>query len=258
MAKARAKPKTQLSRREREKRALVARIIVILRRGEPSRFRYEAACRHGLRIGWVLQGWSWSRSDAAASEIVALALSKMGVARPSYEEGQPESVETVKGARQWCTVCGGELEFGQVRYCSAICGRIGRAKRERKEESEAVRIEYLARVETDLHDIFERITDTCVVCQKKFVRRKSNRPQKYCGWDCYHSAKRTRYRRCAQCGTEFYDKTNLRKYCSDTCYQASRLKTAICEKCGATFQTKHYRAKYCSPECSPWKRTKAA
>ena len=219
MAKARAKPKTQLSRREREKRALVARIIVILRRGEPSRFRFEAACRHGLRIAWTWRGVSWAVADAAAAEIVALALHRMGVARPSDAEAGGEIVEPARGAVAFCRTCGGPLELGEQAFCSAICARIGYAKRRRYDRTDVAVVAHAEKL-AGLHAaIAKRRMAVCAHCGKNFERRLTKHSQKFCSMSCqYASRKKPRFRlSCRFCGSEFEAYSTRTRYCSGAC-----------------------------------------
>jgi hypothetical protein len=84
----------ELQRRERrlkkaERKQAVDRVASILKRGEPTRFAFEAACRHDLRAQMCLAGMAWSRADATAAEIVSEALARIGAQRPSFEQGQP-------------------------------------------------------------------------------------------------------------------------------------------------------------------------
>jgi hypothetical protein len=102
---------------------LVNAMAEILQRGEESPFRYEAYCRHGLRSGLVLAGWSWALSDATAQAIVASALNRIGAKRPPWIEGQrgyAQSGTLILCAN--CHQCGKVLLTDlHLKYCSADC-----------------------------------------------------------------------------------------------------------------------------------------
>ena len=45
------------------RRSLISSVAIILDKGEPTRFRFESACRHGLRARYCIKGWPWVEAD---------------------------------------------------------------------------------------------------------------------------------------------------------------------------------------------------
>jgi hypothetical protein len=113
------------------RRALIGSIAGILGDGRTSPFEFEGECRHGLRSGLCEIGWPWAVADITAGEIVARALGRLGVKRPTWMQGQPDWVDTAPDSRTtWertdCARCGKPLPEGDVnrfyrRYCSRLC-----------------------------------------------------------------------------------------------------------------------------------------
>jgi hypothetical protein len=103
--------------------AKVRAVADVLRTGLSSPFRYEAACRHGLRAQLCLNGWPWEAADQEAHRLVQSALDLLGARRPSYEQGQPDwthqGVITVERTR--CKRCGRPLPEDAWKWCSATC-----------------------------------------------------------------------------------------------------------------------------------------
>ncbi len=107
------------------RRRLVHSVAAICRGAQPSPFRYEAICRHALRAGLCLQGWSWHRADVTAGEIVGAGLRMIGAARPRWQQGQPEWTQEgfspIEHTR--CRECGRPLGDDNPNriFCSAVC-----------------------------------------------------------------------------------------------------------------------------------------
>lgn len=118
-------PKAKLRRINKDRRRhLVETVAAILKRGEPTVFAFEAACRHGLRSRLCLQGWKWAEADALAAEIVATALNRIGARRPTWEEGQPEFAQNGAGAlieRTRCIRCHKPLPENHRKFCGHTC-----------------------------------------------------------------------------------------------------------------------------------------
>lgn len=129
--KARA-PRLATARRK----ALVDRCAVILRAGEPTCFAFEANCRHSLRAGLCLNGWSWARADTEAAEIVAEALRRIGARRPTWREGQPrytqEGFSPIERSR--CIWCARGLPDDRWLYCCTTCSQRARHVRRVRDE----------------------------------------------------------------------------------------------------------------------------
>ncbi|WP_146619996.1 hypothetical protein [Acuticoccus sediminis] len=91
--------------------------------GAPSRFAFEASCRHGIRSGLCEDGWPWHDADLAAGDVVSRALAMTGATRPTWKEGQPEW--TQDGAlpieRERCIRCAKPLPEGHWKFCSVVC-----------------------------------------------------------------------------------------------------------------------------------------
>lgn len=118
------KPKPKPKQLNKDRRAhLVKTAANILRYGEPTKFALESDCRHSLRAGLCLKGWSWSDADCVAAEIVAAALNQIGARRPTWQEGQPEYCQPgiIALARSRCVRCGWKLPEGHTKFCSRIC-----------------------------------------------------------------------------------------------------------------------------------------
>ena len=175
---------------EKRRAAVVEKVAAILDRGEPTRFAYEGACRHGVRVGFILgAGWPWQAADAAAAEIIEAAFHRLGVSRPRWAEGQPEHVEPAV-ARFFCARCGVELpeSLGDKprTYCSRACAHAARMFRHRQDNEaenrayqEAWRKAWQARQP-------ER---TCRGCGESFRPKAPSSGGKFCSMACYSRAR---------------------------------------------------------------------
>jgi hypothetical protein len=125
-------------------RRLVEGVARLLRRGEPTRFAFEAVCRHSLRSGLCLRGWSWHDANAEATEIVLLALRALGAARPPWIMGQPEWTQdgVLAFERTRCIQCGWRLPPENRKFCGPVCYRAFHNERHRR--SRAAEIVVLA------------------------------------------------------------------------------------------------------------------
>lgn len=160
---------------------LIDRAADILRKGEASKFQFEAACRYGFRSSFCLQGWSWTEADLVAAEIVAVALSMIGAERPTWKEGQPEWTQdgVLRVERDDCIRCHDPLPEGHFKFCSAECGNAHRqelARRTDMEASNARVYAYFTAWST------KQPEQPCEVCETKF---KPNRPgRRFCSIRC--------------------------------------------------------------------------
>lgn len=221
-----AKPRQWKLSQER-RRSLIERAADILRSGQPTAFALEGACRHGLRSGLCLDGWTWAAADIEARDIVSRALNQLGARRPTWTEGQPE--HTSDGfapiERTRCAHCAGKIpedrgsRNGPTIYCSDLCSQGAAAHRARLSGEQVSRAEWLARAAARRERTFGAEID------------------------------------CAHCGKPFRPgyNVNRQRFCSRTCADAGkvyhRLPERACVGCGATFKPQHGTAKYCSPEC---------
>lgn len=126
---------------------LIAAVVKILAKGEPTKFRFEATCRHSLRSGFVLNGKGWQQADDRAAAIVAEALRRLGAARPTWQEGQPEATqETLR--HYYCQHCGGPITphpfVPYKKFCSLRCGALAVKKRAVERRGDEMRVEHAA------------------------------------------------------------------------------------------------------------------
>jgi hypothetical protein len=118
-----AKPKA--ARINKDRRAHIVRVIAaILVAGEPTKFAFEATCRHAVRSRLCLAGWRWSDADDMAADIVAMALRRIGAQRPTWQQGQPEWAQEgfAPILRTRCVRCRSPLPEGHLKFCSQLCG----------------------------------------------------------------------------------------------------------------------------------------
>jgi len=191
-------PKPEKPKRARKVRVglrfepLVARVAKFLEHGEPTRFRYEGAMRHGLRAAMCLQGRPWREADWLAAAIVAAAIAKLAIERPTWVMGQPEYTALPGFAppeRYFCERCGGPMpEGGRRTYCSQICvrGAINeRTYRELRDMGEAqhAAMKMLRRLAKS--DYFAaRRTITCEWCGTPHQYRAGANPRTFCSRRC--------------------------------------------------------------------------
>jgi predicted nucleic acid-binding Zn ribbon protein len=145
------------------RQAKVRQIADVLREGEPSRFRYEAACRHGLRAKLCLDGWPYHAADQEAHQLVQAALDMLGARRPSWAMGQPEWTQdgTRVAERYRCARCAGPLPEGRWLWCSDACRSAAhqdRARRQNREDHNAKARAYRAAWAAKVP---ERTCETC-------------------------------------------------------------------------------------------------
>ena len=116
-----ARKAQRLSRDHR--RRLIDGTAMILRRGDPTPFAFESFCRHGIRSGLCLRGWTWADADEAAADVVRAALRQIGATRPTYQQGQPEYTQdgVIMFERTRCVVCGWRLPPENRKFCGKIC-----------------------------------------------------------------------------------------------------------------------------------------
>lgn len=111
---------------KRTREADVVLIVAsIMATSEPSRFRFEALCRHTLRAARCLQGMPWQKADDWAAQIVSKALVSVGAQRPDWKMGQPEFTQPgiFAESRTRCVQCGRRLPETHHKYCGPECAQ---------------------------------------------------------------------------------------------------------------------------------------
>lgn len=275
--------------------ALVDRVAEVLRFGEPTKFRFEATCRHALRSAFILGGhWGWQRADLEAATIVGDALRRIGAAtRPSWWQGQPEFVDP----RETCINCGGPLDLSGMEpwrhsFCSQLCKDAKNLRRERSfqywETAAAKEAFYRAakarlppRACAHCGEVFAPATvktlycsasctnharpdyhppRPCAVCGQFFSARGARREGAlYCSPACFGAARRTLPDRpCGHCGRIFRPADATKRFCSRECAQAMRYQLT-CQECGEAFQAGRPDARFCGNRCkkSAWRRSRS-
>ena len=216
---------------DKRRAVVVEAVAAILDKGEPTRFAYEGACRHGVRGAFILcAGMPWRAADTAAADIIESAFRRLGVSRPRWIEGQPEAVEPVV-ERLTCIACGGEIgetrnrNGGERRYCSAECRVAFLSRMRRRDEERATRAEWLAK-QAAIKDANRPMRD-CQECGKPYRPNAGTRPGKFCSRECAgKNVNRRRITRperpCERCGVIFKPKAQGRRFCSYACSLEAR------------------------------------
>ncbi|EAQ35763.1 hypothetical protein NB311A_05083 [Nitrobacter sp. Nb-311A] len=123
-------PKKKRFKVNKDRRAHIVRVVTsILAGGEPTRFAFEATCRHAVRSRLCLNGWSWAAADDLAADVVKDALRRLGARRPTWKEGQPEWAQDgfAPILRTRCIRCHRTLEGERWKFCSELCDQSHRA-----------------------------------------------------------------------------------------------------------------------------------
>jgi hypothetical protein len=224
MARARRKRKKREQARRLHQEPIVRATAEILTTGRPTLFRWESACRHGLRAGLCLKGWKWAAADDHAAKIVALALARVGASlRPTWRIGQPQFFDR---EFRYCQACGGYSANGNDRpWCSEECRNVVKmrdwwhGKRDDDAAHEKARRIMLSGGAEQLPTARER---TCKGCGHSFVVPYSNPRTVYCSHRCFTKADRRHPRECAICAASFVAKGPA-LYCGPPCIaQAKR------------------------------------
>lgn len=233
---------------------IVRHVAVIFDSGNRySRFRFEGAVRAGIRSARCLAGERWPAADAFAALVIELALHRLGVTRPTWEQAQPDYQDT---ERFFCTVCGRALDDGRQLYCSDACNRTAQTRRmklEMADYADAARAAFRAASNRG-----QLATLTCKHCAKEFTIDWKHPWSRYCSRACYQAQRRPTPRACAQCAREFTPeyRNDPRKFCSKKCEAESRRakrEPRACILCQAMFVPKRGgkgTARFCSPGCA--------
>lgn len=191
----------------------------ILEAGRPTPFRWESACRHGLRAALCLKGWRWDAADGHAARVVSLALARVGATlRPPWRVSQPEAVER---EFRWCASCGGYSADGNDRpWCSDECRNVMKMRdwwhAGRDEDAARERARRIAFTGTAEQPSAAARHRSCRGCGKSFAVPYSNPKTVYCSHRCWTQADRRHPRDCIICAAPFMSK-GAAKYCSPAC-----------------------------------------
>lgn len=266
MARPKRKKKERAERLHRE--PIVREVARILETGTPTKFRYESACRHGLRASFCMDGLKWDAADERARQIVTLALHRIGASlRPTWSIGQPQRDATREYF--YCRHCQAFMPEGNS---SPWCGEQCREARWIIEWKRGSAADDVARREA-LRSVFGasaepssgRAERKCKGCDKAFV--PNQRGQRFCSNPCArHHVKSTWLREskpCAICSTPFMAHLETSLYCSAPCVAEGerRVRRAwmakkraqhdkTCAICSKAFLTSRLDRIYCGDECA--------
>jgi predicted nucleic acid-binding Zn ribbon protein len=223
LARRHARDEARVAKHRRE--TITAAVVRILVKGEPTKFAFEGACRHGLRSQLCLDGHAWAAADKAAATIVGEALRRIGPRRPLWHEGQPEHTQFgfAPVERFYCIRCGNPLRDPKPHgsaliYCSPTCRDAQKTDRRRKMMKAMSAAEYQAmlvmRREAQREASLEERTKVCPNCGKAFV--PLNARTKFCSESC--SGSMVRYEiKCAWCRKTAATVRANARFCSRMC-----------------------------------------
>lgn len=245
-----------------KRRAMVEKVLGVLRHWQLSPFEYEGSTRAGIRSALVLQGYSWARSDLEAEALVAEALGIMGAKRPTWLQGQREYTIPVEN----CQRCGGPLGpeeiTGYRRFCSDLCQDAARVANFEMYQI----VTGLARGAAWYATMKKKLPERpCDWCGKMFrpgtleYYLKTNS----CSPECNRALVAARYdrRQCVHCGQWFKPATYHAKFCSIECRRqhlkearaaaaAERRARRPCDNCGRWFEPRRADARFCGVRCN--------
>ena len=265
------------ARKKKEKKAerkadlpLIGTAARILETGRRSKFEHEATVRHGLRSAFCLDGAPWQKADSRAARIVEAALHRIGAARPTWLEAQPDVIlhdRLLEFTR--CTRCGNKLPAdapAHARFCSDTCKNSALSNARNRmiaTEGEAGRLAYVAAwTEARKKKIGQYL---CETCGTKFERKWKPEGYRFCSHKCSNvRAHALESRACAHCRQEYFPTRAHGKYCGEDCrkaaskaYMAAYHKERSpppaerpCAVCGRPFCPAREDALYCSHACN--------
>lgn len=231
--------------------ARVVAVGAILRDWSSSPFEHEGACRHGIRAGLCLDGWSWPRADAEAARVVSEALSANGATRPTWEQGQPEWIDELT-ERTYCAWCGKRMP-PQVepnrngvsrKYCSKMCLQANADRKARIIGEQRSWAEHVAALAARKKANWEERRRRCKHCGTVFTPNRIK--QQYCSNKCAHAGmkrpNKLKYKPCKGCGEPIHPK-NGKEWCSRECWYKHGRKPSRperkCAWCGETFHVRY-------------------
>lgn len=214
---AKAKAALELGRMNKERLdVLVGRTAAILRTGDLTLFAHEAACRHGMRSAFCLDGRSWALADAMAASIVDKALKRIGASRPTWQDGQPLIDGDDLTEWHYCKRCGTPLPAGHRKWCSDLCMKSHYNEIGNKEGARLSRVEWLAKCVAKTIETKERIK-LCEHCGEAFNPGHYHKTLRFCSTRCSTLAREPVTRVCEHCGGEFKTIARHARFCSKSC-----------------------------------------
>jgi hypothetical protein len=222
------------------RRALVEKIVLILRKGQPTIFAFESACRAGLRSGFCIEGFGWTLADIEAAAIVESALRQIGACRPTWREGQREY--TGHEDRLLCANprCQKPIEraAGEYQYrlfCSAFCRSSVQNFRYASEHRAEAKATSKAWRDAQRASAAPRPCGWCGRSFRPLIQTGKPEPR-FCGKSCAarygNSIRPERFgwmaprlaatpaappQACEECGTSFRPKWKGNRYCGKLC-----------------------------------------
>lgn len=213
-------------------------------------FENEGAIRTGIRSSLCLQGYSWQRSDEEASLLVNSAFTKMGVERPTWEQGQPEYTVPRENCA-WCYKALPEeylTKKKNIRFCSSICAK---AMLEAKDTIDRKRRHAFLGAITRLMNRENAEPVKCPNCNRLFRPERSARI--YCSEECYGQSKIVRKPKpCLNCEKIFLPKRDKHRFCCMACvfeYEKTHGEKARCDYCRKKFVKWRKTSRFCCRLC---------
>lgn len=106
------------------------RVAELLLTGDPTRWRWTAACRHGIRAALCAKGYRngnptispWEQADRHAVAIVTLARHRIGLSRLPVSWRETQGALYEHRVFYYCESCRGHMPEGNDRpWCSEEC-----------------------------------------------------------------------------------------------------------------------------------------
>lgn len=244
-------PLPKVIRDKKRRDHIINGIMDELRDWRSSPFENEGVVHASIRSALCLQGHSWRASDAEATSLVHAAFVKMGVQRPSYEQGQHEYSDA-NSVCSWCYTQIPEDMLGikrVVRFCSDHCAKVAYVNRE---YGQTLKYNNIAQSAYKLIAQVRQTARECAQCGDPFYPRVDQKTRMYCSIRCLGDSQKTiTPKPCKQCGEIFRPTQNQIKYCSKPCYHAAlRLPPVECAECGKPFHKKKKSQTLCSAVCA--------
>lgn len=239
-----SKPRRIIRGHKREH--VVDSVAVLLKAFKLSPFEHEAACLHGLRSGFCLEGHRWPLANLEAEQIVAEALRQIGAERPTWGQGQREYTVPRENC-SWCRRPLKEEDYTGKRdrkFCSAKCARSALRYRDVEDRRSCGTVVWSAR---RLVYAEKRPLKVCKNCGGTF--RPTESKAIFCSTKCSSDHQRCNHDiSCKTCGKKFRPTARQRAHCSEKCYYDSRIVRQIactCQLCGTEFISKLAGTLYC-------------
>lgn len=243
--------------REDQRKALIELVGKFLAQWRSSPWENEGPARHQLRTHFIRLGHSWALSDLEADKIIQTALRKLGyVKRPTWEEGQPESLK----ADQACLQCGRALKSIPGRaatafFCHPVPGRVSCEDRYNAHRDVVFKASQTAAAQRLYRTAFLATLPPVECGNCRTIFKPKNIGQKFCCHECAsEAATEIQPRACACCGTMFkpVNLSGVRRYCSPECSAKGRTTSSMvpCENCQTPFRVHKSRPRrFCSTTC---------